>query len=198
VSFRGLDTADRTVKCAIPDVILATYDAARVTPMRDVEIRKSLIEGLGLFAAQPFCAGQRIRQINVVREITPTAPLREELGERADHCDYPDGKVILLGPPDRHVNHSCDPNAYVLYEGDRSFLMARRDIAVGEEITCDYNINITGGTAWPCHCGAARCRGTAVGDFFQLPLEIQCEYGPLLAEWFVRTHRERLRALGLA
>jgi hypothetical protein len=108
------------------------------------------------------------------------------------------GKIVLLGPPDRHVNHSCDPNAYVLYEGDRSFLVARRDIAVGQEITCDYNINITGGTAWPCHCGTARCTGTTVGDFFRLPVDIQREYRPLLAEWFVRAHRDRLRALGLA
>ena len=51
--------------------------------MSDVEVRASPIEGLGLFAARPFCAGQRIRQINVVREVTPTSPLREELGERA-------------------------------------------------------------------------------------------------------------------
>ena len=166
--------------------------------MSEVEIKTSSIEGLGLFAAQPFFAGQRIRQINVVREITPASPLREELGERADHCDYPDGKIVLLGPPDRHVNHSCDPNAYVLYEGHRSVLVARRDIAAGEEITSDYNINITGGTAWSCHCGAARCTGTTVGDFFKLPLDIQREYRPLLAEWFVRAHRDRLKALGLA
>ncbi len=164
--------------------------------MSDVEIRPSSIEGLGLFATRPFCAGERIRQINVVREITPTSPLREELGERLDHCDYPNGKVILLGTPDRYINHSCDPNAYVLYENDRSLLVARRDIPAGQEITCDYNINITGGTAWPCHCGSGRCRGTTVGDFFRLPIEIQREYHPLLAEWFIRTHKDRLRALG--
>ncbi len=121
--------------------------------MDNVEIRTSSIEGFGVFAVRPFSAGQRIRQINVVREVTPNSPLREELGERADHCDYPNGKIVLLGTPDRHVNHSCDPNAYVLYKGDRSFLVARRDIAAGQEITCDYNINITEGTAWPCHCG---------------------------------------------
>ena len=63
----------------------------------------------------------------------------------------------------------------MLYEGDRPFLVARRDIAAGEEVTCDYNINITGGTAWPCHCGAARCSGTTVGDFFQLLLDIHNE-----------------------
>lgn len=165
--------------------------------MSDVEIRTSSIEGLGLFATRPFFAGQRIRQINVVREITPASPLREALGERTDHCDYPDGKIVLLGTPDRHINHSCDPNAYVLYEGDHSSLVARRDIAMGEEITCDYNINITGGTELPCNCGAARCRGNTVGDFFRLPLDFQREYRPLLAEWFVRAHRDRLRALGL-
>jgi len=163
----------------------------------DVEIRQSSIEGLGIFAARPFHPDHRIRQINVRREVTPTSPLREELGERADHCDYPDGKVVLLGPPDRHINHSCDPNAYVFYEGDRSFFVARREIAPGQEITIDYNINITAGTAWPCHCGAARCGGTVLGDFFRLPLAIQREYGPLLAEWFVRAHRDRLQALDL-
>jgi uncharacterized protein len=166
--------------------------------MGGVEVRASSIEGLGLFAARPFSFGQRIRRINVLRDVTPAAPLREELGERADHCDYPNGKIVLLGYPDRHINHSCNPSAYVLYEGDCSFLVARRDIVAGEEITCDYNVNITGGTAWPCHCGAARCRGTSVGDFFLLPLDTQREYRPLLAEWFVRAHLDQLRELGLA
>lgn len=154
-----------------------------------VEVRPSRIEGLGLFALRAFSPGQRIRQINVVREVTPEAPLRPDLGERADHCDYPDGRVVLIGYPDRHVNHSCDPNAYMLYEADHSYLVARRAVSAGDEITCDYNLNITGGTAWPCHCGAARCRGTTVGDFFQLPPEVQREYSPLLAAWFVRRHK---------
>jgi len=161
----------------------------------NVEVRPSAIEGLGIFALRSFAAGERIRQINVVREITAEAPLREDLGERADHCDYPDGKIVLLGYPDRHVNHSCDPNAYVVYEGDRCYFAARRAIRAGEEITCDYNINITGGTSWPCHCGAARCRGETIGDFFLLPRQTQREYRPLLAEWFVRRHPERLASL---
>ena len=163
--------------------------------LNDVEVKASPIEGLGLFAVRSFRAGQRIRRINVVREVTPETPLREDLGERADHCDYPDGKIVLLGFPDRHVNHSCDPSAYVSYEGGSCYLVARRDMQTGEEITCDYNINITGGTAWPCHCGATRCLGETVGDFFRLPPEMQREYRPLLADWFVRRHRERLKAL---
>jgi hypothetical protein len=150
---------------------------------------------LGVFAARGFRAGDRIRRVNVLREVTADAPLRAELGERQDHCDYPDGRVVLLGFPDRHLNHSCDPNAYVVHASDAVWLVARRDIGRGAEVTCDYNINITGGTSWPCHCGAARCRGETTGDFFALPVEIQREYRPLLADWFVRRHPDRIEAL---
>ena len=48
------------------------------------------------------------------------------MGERVDHCSYPDGKVLLWGYPDRHVNHSCDPNAYEMFEAGASYLVARR------------------------------------------------------------------------
>jgi uncharacterized protein len=163
--------------------------------MSEVEVRASPIEGLGLFAARPFRAGERVRRVNVVREITADAPLREDLGERADHCDYPDGKVVLIGFPDRRINHCCDPNAYLLYEGAACFVVARRAIAAGDEITCDYSLNLTGGSAWPCHCGSPRCRGTTRGDFFALPVALQREYLPLLAPWFVTRHRARIEAL---
>jgi hypothetical protein len=163
--------------------------------MDDVDVRPSGIEGLGVFAARSFAEGERIRRINVVREVTPEAPIREDLGERADHCSYPDGKVVLYGAPDRYLNHSCDPTAYEVHEGNAAYLVARRHIPAGTEITCDYNINIAGGTAWPCRCGASRCRGEVVGDFFRLPARWQLEYRPLLAEWFVDRHRERIDAL---
>jgi hypothetical protein len=153
-----------------------------------VEVRPSPVEGFGVFAMRSFCSGDRIRRVNIVREITADAPLRPQKGERSDHLDYPDGKVVLLGFPDRHINHSCDPNAYLLYEPGEVFVVARRDIAAGEEITCDYAMNITGGSAWPCRCRSARCRGVVIGDFFRLPEELQREYRPLLAEWFVRKH----------
>ncbi|HTY35997.1 MAG TPA: GNAT family N-acetyltransferase [Bacteroidota bacterium] len=160
-----------------------------------VEVRRSLIEGLGIFALRDFHAGDRLRRVRVMREITEDAPLRTDAGERADHCDYVDGRVLLLDYPDRHINHSCDPNVYQLFEGKRSYFVARRKIAAGDEVTCDYNVNITAGTAWPCACGAGRCRKRVEGDFFLLPLEWQIEYRPLLADWFVQRNRERIEAL---
>lgn len=166
--------------------------------MADVEVKPSRIEGLGVFAMRPFRVGQRIRRVNIAREITPEFPIRQDLGERVEHCGYPDGKVLLWGTPDRHVNHSCDPNAYEFYEGSAIYIVARRQIASKEEITFDYNVNTSAGNSWPCHCRAVRCRGESVGDFFALPREHQREYRPLLAEWFARRHASQLEALDAA
>lgn len=166
--------------------------------MAGIQVRPSGIEGLGIFALRPFQPAERITRVHVVREITPEAPIREEIGERVEHCAYPDGKVVLIAFPERHVNHSCEPNAYEYFEGDTSYLVALRPIAPSEEVTIDYNVNIADGTAWPCHCGASRCRGMVVGDFFLLPLEWQYEYRPLLAEWFIRRHAARIAALDAA
>lgn len=172
--------------------------AASISEMTNVEVKPSLIEGLGIFATRTIQAGERIKRVSVVREITPDSPIREELGERIDHCSYPDGKTVLWDFPDRHVNHSCDPNAYELFDGDFSYFVARRNIAAGEEIRFDYNINIANGTAWPCRCGAARCLHEVKGDFFLLPEQWQREYRPLLAAWFVRQHERRIAALDRA
>ena len=160
-----------------------------------VEVRQSPIQGLGLFATRAFAPGERVRRVNIVREVTNETPLREVDGERIEHCAYPDGRVVLWGLPDRQVNHCCDPNAYELHEGEAVYIVARRSIAAGEEITFDYNVNTAGGSTWPCRCGAARCPGETIGDYFQLLQERPIEYLPLLADWFVRRHHERIEAI---
>ncbi|MBI4570906.1 MAG: SET domain-containing protein [Chloroflexi bacterium] len=112
-----------------------------------MEVRVSPIQGLGVFATRAFGTGEHIRRVNIAREITEAAPLRPEAGEHIEHCSYPSSKVVLWGFPDRHLNHSCDPNAYGLKEGDGSavvYLVARRAIRAGEEITVDYIVNTAG------------------------------------------------------
>lgn len=42
--------------------------------MQDVEVRGSAIEGLDVFALRFIAPGQRIWQVNIVREVTPDAP----------------------------------------------------------------------------------------------------------------------------
>ena len=163
--------------------------------MDNVEVKASEVEGLGLFATRFFAAGERIRKVNIVREITESEPLDAAAGERFDHCAYPDGKIFLWGYPDRHVNHSCDPNAYEVYDKDDVYSVARRSIRAGEEITFDYNLNLSESDSWPCHCGAKRCRKETIGDYFKLPRDIQYEYRPLLADWFVRRYKNKVKGV---
>jgi hypothetical protein len=150
----------------------------------------------GMFAGRGFAAGERILRRSEVRFVTPDAPLRPELGEYEHHCDdHSGGRVVLLGFPDRHFNHRCDPNAYVAEIDGVRYIYARRDIVPGEEITNDYCMNARGEAWWTCNCGAPECRGTMKHDFFALPPAKQLEYLPLVMEWFVAENREAIDAL---
>jgi D-alanine-D-alanine ligase len=60
----------------------------------------------------------------------------------------------------RPINHSCDPSAWL--EG--LDVIARRDLAPGDEITLDYATFCTEPLrAFPCACGAEECRGVVRG-----------------------------------
>ncbi len=167
--------------------------------MADVIIAESKIHDLGVFAARDFKAGETVLIIDDSRLVDDRHPLRPELGEYDYHCDYlAGGKVVLMQSPERHINSSCDPNTYVKTIGGVRHVIARRPIRWGEEITYDYIINCHAGDVWRCNCGSPHCRETIVSSFFELPLELQFEYLPLLDEWFVEEHRDKVEALQTA
>jgi len=152
---------------------------------RRVIVHPSPVEGFGVFAAQPFRSGEAVLAIDDSRVVDETHPLSP--GDDPRHCDYLEaGKVVLMQSPERHINHSCDPNSYVKTIEGKRMVIAWRDIAAGEEITYDYCINSSGDTVWNCTCGASRCRRVIHSDYFHLPVELQREYLPLLDDWFRR------------
>ncbi|MFD5316374.1 SET domain-containing protein-lysine N-methyltransferase, partial [Streptomyces sp. NPDC127098] len=87
-----------------------------------------------------------------------------------------EGLHLLIDPaePVRYGNHSCEPN---LWHADAFTLVARRDIAVGEELTSDYATH-TGVDGWAmdCRCGSRRCRGRVTGRDWRLPA-LRAAYG---------------------
>ena len=92
-------------------------------------------EGLGVFAVRPFSAREVILTIDDSRVVDDDAPLRA--GEEGRHCDYLEaGRVVLMQLPERHINHSWNPNTYVKTMNGERLVIARREIAAGEEITC--------------------------------------------------------------
>jgi len=64
------------------------------------------------------------------------------------------------------LNHSCQPNLGV--QG-QVVLVARRAIAVGEELTYDYETTDTEGMWFECRCGVPECRGIIDGQSWKRP-----------------------------
>ena len=83
------------------------------------------------------------------------------------------GTAILSGRAgEAPLNHSCDPNTW--WSGD--MIVARRDIAMGEELTIDYSTaNADPSFLLACHCESYRCRQMVTGDDWRIP-ELQRRY----------------------
>ncbi|MDX1624653.1 MAG: SET domain-containing protein-lysine N-methyltransferase [Gemmatimonadota bacterium] len=165
--------------------------------MPDVETRKSPIVGIGVFAARDFERDETLLVLDTSLVVDEARPLRPDLGEREDHLAYlAGGSAVLLPEPERRLNHSCNPNAFIETADRELRLVVRRRIERGQEITLDYLVNTHGGSSWRCACGSERCRGVLETSFFELPPDFQREYLPLLERWFVEEHREKIEGLG--
>jgi uncharacterized protein len=156
----------------------------------------SSIDGTGVFAVRDFATEEVILTRDESRLVDDEQPLREEVGEHEWHCDWlENGRQVLLPSPERHVNHSCEPNTWTDFSQGAGRITALRTIRAGEELTCSYSLNLAGGSAWTCNCGSARCLKVVPGDFFELPTDRQIELVRFLAGWFVAEHREQYEEL---
>lgn len=106
-------------------------------------IGRSEIEGLGVFADEPVPAGSVVWRFDhrfdilVPRRDLDAAPAHvREFYERFAYelADWPD-HMALDGDDGRFMNHSGRPN---LDFSTPEVALAVRDIACGEELTCDY------------------------------------------------------------
>ena len=68
-----------------------------------------------------------------------------------------DGSVGGSGA--QYINHCCEPNLIARIVKGHIIYVSLRAIKRGEELTVDYHFDKKVEKV-PCHCGAARCRGT--------------------------------------
>lgn len=160
------------------------------------EVHPSRIHGVGVFAVDVLAQGEVILAIDDSRVVDACHPLCVAAGDRAEHCDYlPDGTTVLMQEPERYINHSCNPNAFV-YSVDRvRILLAMRNIGVGDEIVYDYAVNASTAVVMDCRCGAANCRGRHVPAFFALPRCRQLALLPYLDPWFAAVNKANVADL---
>lgn len=131
----------------------------------------------GLFANEPIAKGEFIwkedekeKNNSIILNVRDVLNLPDDQKEIFLHFCYQIDDDLLSGQLSLDeickddaffMNHSCDPNVW--YEGD--CLVARRDIAVEEEITYDYGTDFTAfDRNFTCNCGSKHCRGMVRKD----------------------------------
>ncbi len=166
--------------------------------MTEIAVRQSNIGEPGVFTLEHLQANQVVCEFRLGREVTAESPLRPEFDERPEHCPCIDDHFYLVPPPERYLNHSCDPTVFLRFGAERIEVVTRRELSADTELTIDYLINNPGGDSWLCRCGAPRCRGETGKSFFSLPEAVRSEYLPLLAPWFRKRYASELERIGNA
>ncbi|MGX8008821.1 SET domain-containing protein [Mesorhizobium sp. ORM8.1] len=116
----------------------------------DTYLDKSAIQGIGVFAKNRIAKGTLVwkldarfdRRIPVDTYESQTGPVKSYL----DRYSYPDRRdpsfIVFEADDARYMNHDDDPNCDVSTPEET---YALRDIAAGEELTCNYNHFFDGG-----------------------------------------------------
>lgn len=136
-------------------------------------IDNSVISGKGLFTSERIQKGERILSFGGILALqsdrgnphfipstyaglTENIIICESTESEKDYSDY--------------INHSCEPNIGM---EDCLTIIAINDIAIGEELLCDYSF-WEADEKWvlkqPCNCGKNKCRKRITGmDWKRIP-----------------------------
>lgn len=119
----------------------------------------SAIEGTGVFAAANIPGRAKIGE--VTGEIISVRTARKRARALCRMCliDLSDTLALdcTMGNALRHLNHSCQANAYLRIFRNRVEVYARQGIRSGAEITVDYGESPHSG-GMKCRCGHKDCR----------------------------------------
>ena len=136
-------------------------------------VRRSPIQGRGVFAARPIPKGARIVEYTGEKISWSESDRRYDDASMVRHHTF----LFILstrtvidaavgGNEARFINHSCAPNCEAVIEGGRIWIEAVRRIRTGEELSYDYSYERSGDESpadevlYRCRCGTRRCRGT--------------------------------------
>lgn len=149
--------------------------------MKRMEVRRSAIDGKGVFATMPiekgkhiaYVCGRYVQRKNTTVKEAQSIPLWYGITE-----------TIWIDPQQtifRYVNHSCNPSAAII--GTKK-MIARRDLQPGEEITIDYAMT-DADILWemPCSCGERNCR-KMVYSIQRTPCHTVRAHMPLIPRYF--------------
>ncbi len=124
-------------------------------------IRSSAIHAAGCYTTSAVGKGTRLVEYTGPRISKEEADLKYEGSPTTYLFGIGDGTTVIDGHGTAmFINHSCAPNCETDEVDDRIWIVARRDIAAGEELTYDYFLYDGDESEARCTCGAPACRGT--------------------------------------
>lgn len=142
--------------------ILFDFNMKQTFPLYfKIQNKKSKIHGKGAYALEPIPAKRKVGSL--AGEIISA----KEADRRSKHMDSIamvelwNGKALDASNNSnelKYVNHSCSPNTYMRVFNLHVEFYTLRDIAKGEELTCNYGLTHHEGKL-PCKCGAPGCKG---------------------------------------
>lgn len=107
-------------------------------------LRQSPLHGLGVFAARPIGQGTVVSRFMPPFDVhfppallSALSPAERTFLETYAYLSRFSHVYVLPGDHDRFMNHSDTPNVGMHPDGSTENV-ALRDIAAGEELTCDY------------------------------------------------------------
>lgn len=117
---------------------------------------KKSATGKGLFAGEAIAKGSCI-----IEYVGRVISKEEEYTSRSKYLFEVNSKKTLDGPPRLnkagYINHSCRANAEPVIRGGRIFIMAKRAIREGEEITYEYGKEYWNDHIKPKGCKCRKC-----------------------------------------
>ena len=146
-----------------------------VMPPTAVAVRRSRIQGRGVFAREPIPRAARVLEYTGVRitSAEADADANDDDPSRAHHTLLfaVDDETVIDGSRGGSdavfVNHSCNPNCEIVIARKRVYIHSLRAIEPRAELTYDYwYVTDESYTMedrrriYPCRCGAGLCRGT--------------------------------------
>lgn len=160
--------------CRPPEPPSESVLMARATPAHWIRRGASNIHGRGVYARRSIPAETRIVQYTGERITKAESRRRERLRKERARRGF-DGSVYIFelnsrydldgrvgGNISRDINHSCSPNCRAELIRGRIWIIAKRKIAPGEELTFDYGYPFREWRDHPCRCGARKCVGFIV------------------------------------
>jgi uncharacterized protein len=149
-----------------------------VTDRTLISFRPSGIHGTGGFAKTEIATGTRLVEYTGERIPKNESLRRCEAGNEFifsldDEWDL-DGSVSWNQA--RFLNHSCEPNCEAERIDGRIWIITRREIRAGEELTFNYGYSLEDYREHECRCGAAECVGYMVSPEFYEHVKWQNEF----------------------